>query len=663
MKNIPFKLHAPYKPTGDQPDAIAQLTAGIDAGMRYQTLLGVTGSGKTFTMANVIANCGRPALILSHNKTLAAQLCTEFREFFPENAVEYFVSYYDYYQPEAYVPGKDMYIEKDALINDEIDKLRHSATSALFERRDVIIVASVSCIYSLGPPEEYQGQHIGIRPGLEISMEELMKRLVSVSYERNDVNFVRDKFRVRGDTIEIYPAGYTERAIRVEFFGDEVDRVSEINPLTGQVLEYLNYVAIYPATHYVVDPAKREKAFADIEAEMEERVEWFRSQDKLLEAQRIEERTRYDLEMMREVGYCSGVENYSRVFSGRDPGSTPYCLLDYFPEDYIIFIDESHVTIPQIRGMSGGDRARKQNLVDYGFRLPSAFDNRPLLFPEFEQKAGQIVMVSATPADYENEHAEQVVEQIIRPTGLVDPEVEIRPVETQVDDLLGEIRIRTARGERVLVTTLTKKMAEDLTEFLDEQGVKVKYIHHNVETMERTELLRNLRMGLFDVLVGINLLREGIDLPEVTLVAILDADKEGLFRSARSLIQMIGRAARNVDGKVILYADHMTDSMRQAIEETERRRTIQLEYNRVNNITPKSVEKKIGDLIRIGATDENARAKKAKRGRGAASDAPVKDKAAEIERLTAEMKQAASELRFEEAAYLRDKIKELQMVK
>jgi len=664
MKNIPFKLHSPFQPTGDQPDAIARLSAGIDAGMRYQTLLGVTGSGKTFTMANVIANCGRPALILSHNKTLAAQLCTEFREFFPENAVEYFVSYYDYYQPEAYVPGKDMYIEKDALINDEIDKLRHSATSALFERRDVIIVASVSCIYSLGPPEEYQGQHIGVRPGLEISMEELMKLLVSVSYERNDVNFVRDKFRVRGDTIEIYPAGYTERAVRVEFFGDEIDRVSEINPLTGQVLEYLNYVAIYPATHYVVDPAKREKAFRDIEEELEERVEWFRSQDKLLEAQRIEERTRYDLEMMREVGYCSGVENYSRVFSGRDPGSTPYCLLDYFPEDYIIFIDESHVTIPQIRGMSGGDRARKQNLVDYGFRLPSAFDNRPLMFPEFEQKAGQIVMVSATPAEYEAEHAEQVVEQIIRPTGLVDPEVEIRPVETQVDDLLGEIKVRTARGERVLVTTLTKKMAEDLTEYLDEQGVKVKYIHHNVETMERTELLRNLRMGLFDVLVGINLLREGIDLPEVTLVAILDADKEGLFRSARSLIQMIGRAARNADGKVILYADHMTDSMKQAIEETERRRTIQLEYNRVNNITPKTVEKKIADLIRIGVSEENAKAKKSKRGRGVAAETgPVLDKAAEIDRLTAEMKQAASELRFEEAAYLRDKIKELQLQK
>ncbi|MBQ8186644.1 MAG: excinuclease ABC subunit UvrB [Clostridia bacterium] len=662
MKNTPFKLHAPYKPTGDQPDAIMQLTAGIESGMRYQTLLGVTGSGKTFTMANVIANCNRPALILSHNKTLAAQLCTEFREFFPENAVEYFVSYYDYYQPEAYVPGKDMYIEKDALINDEIDKLRHSATSALFERRDVIIVASVSCIYSLGPPEEYQGQHIGIRPGLEISMEELMKRLVSVSYERNDVNFVRDKFRVRGDTIEIYPAGYTERAIRVEFFGDEIDRVSEINPLTGQVLEYLTYVAIYPATHYVVDPAKREKAFRDIEEEMEERVEWFRSQDKLLEAQRIEERTRYDLEMMREVGYCSGVENYSRVFSGRDPGSTPYCLLDYFPEDYIIFIDESHVTIPQVRGMSGGDRARKQNLVDYGFRLPSAFDNRPLLFPEFEQKAGQIVMVSATPAEYETEHAEQVVEQIIRPTGLVDPEVEIRPVETQVDDLLGEIKTRTARGERVLVTTLTKKMAEDLTEYLDEQGVKVKYIHHNVETMERTELLRNLRMGLFDVLVGINLLREGIDLPEVTLVAILDADKEGLFRSARSLIQMIGRAARNVDGKVILYADHITDSMKQAIEETDRRRTIQLEYNRIHGITPKTVEKKIGELIQIGVSEDNAAAKKAKRGRGSSkAEAPMKDPAAEIERLTAEMKKAAAELRFEEAAYLRDKIKEMKM--
>lgn len=669
MKDYKFKLHAPYKPTGDQPDAIAKLTAGVESGMRYQTLLGVTGSGKTFTMANVIANCNRPALILSHNKTLAAQLCTEFREFFPENAVEYFVSYYDYYQPEAYVPGKDMYIEKDALINDEIDKLRHSATSALFERRDVIIISSVSCIYSLGPPEEYAGQIVGVRPGMEVSMHDIMLRLVDISYERNDVNFVRDKFRVRGDTLEVYPAGYTDRAVRIEFFGDEIDRVSEINPLTGQVIEYLNYVAIYPATHYVVDPAKREKAFAEIEAELEERADWFRSQNKLLEAQRIEERTRYDLEMIREVGYCSGVENYSRIFAGREPGATPYCLLDYFPKDFLIFIDESHVTIPQVRGMSGGDHARKANLVEYGFRLPSAFDNRPLNFSEFEEKVNQVIMVSATPAEYEATKSEQTVEQIIRPTGLIDPEVEVRPVETQVDDLLGEIRERVLKGERVLVTTLTKKMAEDLTEYLDERGVRVKYIHHNIETMERTELLRNLRMGLFDVLVGINLLREGIDLPEVTLVAILDADKEGLFRSTRSLIQMIGRAARNAGGKVILYADSITKSMKEAIDETERRRSIQMAYNEEHGIIPKTIEKKIGELIRIGESDE-AKSKKTKK-RGKSSDTKTaaaisrsgETKAAEIERLTAEMKEAAAALRFEEAAYLRDKIRELQAVK
>ncbi len=669
MKNKPFKLVSPYKPTGDQPEAIEKLTAGIEAGMKYQTLLGVTGSGKTFTMANVIANLGRPAIILSHNKTLAAQLCCEFREFFPENAVEYFVSYYDYYQPEAYVPGKDMYIEKDSSINDEIDKLRHSATSALFERRDVIIVASVSCIYSLGPPEEYAGQVVGLRPGLEISMRELMAKLVAISYERNDVQFIRDKFRVRGDVLEIFPAGFSDRAIRVEFFGDEIDRLSEFNPVTGQVIEYLTYAPIYPATHYVVDPAMRERAFEEIETEMEERVEWFRSQNKLLEAQRIEERTRYDLEMLREVGFCSGVENYSRIFAGREPGSTPYTLLDYFPDDYIMFIDESHVTIPQVGGMSGGDKARKQNLIDYGFRLPSAYDNRPLTFDEFESKLNQVVMVSATPADYETEHAEQVVEQIIRPTGLVDPEVEVRPVETQIDDLLIEIRERVKKGERVLVTTLTKKMAEDLTEFLDERGIRVKYIHHNIDTMERTELLRNLRMGLFDVLVGINLLREGIDLPEVTLVAILDADKEGLFRSSRSLIQMIGRAARNAEGKVILYADKITASMQAALSETERRRTIQMAYNLEHNIIPKTIEKKIGGLIRITAdgtvedADGNVKKKRGRKKADAAAPVTGETKASELERLREEMKQAAKELRFEEAAYLRDKIRALEATK
>lgn len=668
MKNKPFKLVSPYAPTGDQPEAIEKLAAGIESGMKYQTLLGVTGSGKTFTMANVIARLNRPTIILSHNKTLAAQLCCEFREFFPENAVEYFVSYYDYYQPEAYVPGKDMYIEKDSSINDEIDKLRHSATSALFERRDVIIVASVSCIYSLGPPEEYAGQVIGLRPGLEISMRELMARLVSISYERNDVQFVRDKFRVHGDVLEIFPAGFSDRAIRVEFFGDEIDRLSEFDPLTGQVIEYLTYAPIYPATHYVIDPAMRERAFEEIECEMEERAEWFRSQNKLIEAQRIEERTRYDLEMLREVGFCSGVENYSRVFAGRDPGSTPYTLLDYFPDDYIMFIDESHVTIPQVGGMSGGDRARKKNLIDYGFRLPSAYDNRPLTFAEFEKKLNQVVMVSATPADYEAEHTEQVVEQIIRPTGLIDPEIEVRPIETQVDDLLIEIRERVKKGERVLVTTLTKKMAEDLTEFLDERDIRVKYIHHNVDTMERTELLRDLRLGVFDVLVGINLLREGIDLPEVTLVAILDADKEGLFRNARSLIQMIGRAARNADGKVILYADRITASMREAIDETERRRTIQKAYNLEHGITPKTIEKKIGGLIKISAGDpdmEEVTPKKRgrKKAEAAAPAAVGETKEEQIERLRAEMMKAAKELRFEEAAYLRDKVRELEITK
>jgi len=655
-----FNLVSKYQPTGDQPEAIEKLCEGLRAGMKYQTLLGVTGSGKTFTMANVIAKMNRPTIVLAHNKTLAAQLCCEFREFFPDNAVEYFVSYYDYYQPEAYVPGRDIYIEKDASINDEIDKLRHSATSALFERRDVIIVSSVSCIYSLGSPDEYRRQVVGVRVGMEISREELAMKLIDISYERNDINFVRNNFRLRGDTLEVFPAGYSERALRIEFFGDEIDRIAEINPLTGSVIEYINYVPIYPATHYVMDMEYKERAIAEIESELSDRVVWFRSQNQLVEAQRLEERTRYDVEMIREIGYCSGIENYSRIFAGRDPGATPFTLLDYFPRDFIMFIDESHVTIPQVRGMHGGDRARKQNLVDYGFRLPSAYDNRPLHFHEFTDKLNQVVMVSATPAEFEAEVSSQIVEQIIRPTGLVDPEVEIRPVETQVDDLIFEIKERTGRGERVLVTTLTKKMAEDLTEYLDDNGVRVKYIHHNIETMERTELIRDLRLGLFDVLVGINLLREGIDLPEVTLVAILDADKEGLFRSTRSLVQMIGRAARNAEGKVILYADTMTKSMKEAIEETERRREIQMRYNEEHGITPQTIVKDVGELISIGAAEEGAKSRKG-RGRGAeAKVRTVPAKEDEIEALTAEMKKAAAELRFEEAAYLRDKIRQLQ---
>ncbi|MBR4959346.1 MAG: excinuclease ABC subunit UvrB [Clostridia bacterium] len=661
-----FQLKSAYAPTGDQPQAIDKLCDGIAGGMKYQTLLGVTGSGKTFTMANVIARMGRPALVLAPNKTLAAQLCCEFREFFPDNAVEYFVSYYDYYQPEAYVPGRDIYIEKDSSINDEIDKLRHSATSALFERRDVIIVASVSCIYSLGPPEEYQRQVIGLRPGMEMARETLALLLIASTYDRNDVNFVRGNFRMRGDTLEVYPAGYDNRAVRVEFFGDEIDRISEIDPLTGKTLAVLNYAAIYPATHYVADPTAKEIYIARIEEELENRIQWFQSQNKLLEAQRIEERTRYDIEMIREIGYCSGIENYSAVFAGRDPGSTPYTLLDYFPKDFLLFVDESHVTIPQVRGMSGGDRARKTNLVEYGFRLPSAYDNRPLHFEEFEEKLNQIIMVSATPAEYEDKHAEQVVEQIIRPTGLVDPRVEVRPAETQVDDLIGEIRQRILKKERVLVTTLTKKMAEDLTEYLDGLGIRVKYIHHNIDAMERTELLRNLRMGIFDVLVGINLLREGIDLPEVTLVAILDADKEGLFRSERSLIQMIGRAARNADGTVILYADSETESMRRALDETDRRRAIQMAYNEEHGIIPKTIVKEIAAPISIDAEDAPARGKGRKKGTDkSAVSAAVRGQTKEqqIEALRKEMQQAAKDLRFEEAAYLRDKIKELELTK
>lgn len=656
-----FKLHSPYKPTGDQPEAIARLTAGVEAGMREQTLLGVTGSGKTFTMANIIANLNRPTLVLAHNKTLAAQLCSEFREFFPENAVEFFVSYYDYYQPEAYIPGKDIYIEKDSSINDEIDMLRHSATSALFERRDVIIVSSVSCIYSLGDPSEYQSMLIALRPGMVMERDELTRRLVSLSYDRNDINFVRDKFRVRGDVVEIFPASSGDKAIRVEFFGDEIERLSEINTVTGELIRNLSYVSIFPATHYAVSDDRREAALKEIEDELVERVDWFRSQNMLLEAQRIEERTRYDLEMLREVGYCSGIENYSRVMSGRAPGSTPYTLLDYFPKDFLLFVDESHVTLPQVRGMSGGDRARKRSLVDFGFRLPSAYDNRPLFFDEFEKKINQAIFVSATPADYERQHSSQIVEQIIRPTGLLDPEVEVRPVKGQIDDLIGEIRARTERGERVLITTLTKKMAEDLTDFLELNLIKVKYIHHNVETMERSEILRDLRLGVFDVLVGINLLREGLDIPEVSLVAILDADKEGFLRSETSLIQTIGRAARNSEGKVIMYADTITPSMRAAIDETNRRREIQQSYNKAHGITPQTIKKSVRDLIEIGkkeaeASPENKLTKLNRENRKLSPE----EKEKLIAELTDEMKAAAKKLEFERAAALRDRIKALQ---
>lgn len=660
-----FQLVTDMRPTGDQPQAIEKLVEGINKGYRAQTLLGVTGSGKTFTMANVIAKVNRPTLVLAHNKTLAAQLCSEFREFFPNNAVEYFVSYYDYYQPEAYIPGKDVYIEKDSSINDEIDMLRHSATSALFERRDVIIVASVSCIYSLGDPFEYQNQIIGLRPGLIMDRDELLEKLVSIRYERNDINFTRNKFRVRGDTVEIFPSSFENRAIRVEFFGDEIDRISEINTLTGEVTLNLSYFPVFPATHYAMSEEKREAALNEILREVEERVEYFRSQGKLIEAQRIEERTKYDVEMIREIGFCSGIENYSRILNGREPGSTPFTLLDYFPKDFIMFVDESHVTLPQVRGMSGGDYARKKNLIDYGFRLPSAFDNRPLYFHEFEEKINQVIFVSATPADYEKEHSSQIVEQIIRPTGLIDPEIEVRPIAGQVDDLMGEIRERVERNERVLVTTLTKKMAEDLAEYFEMNLIKVKYIHHNVETMERMEIIRDLRLGVFDVLVGINLLREGLDIPEVSLVAILDADKEGLLRSETTLIQTIGRAARNINGKVIMYADTVTRSMRAAIDETNRRRKIQSEYNRAHNITPKTVEKSVRDLIEIGISDKDETIKKDSRKKVPTVSDKIKNLTPKqreeiIEELTKEMKQAAALLEFEKAAYLRDQIEKLK---
>ena len=651
MEDKKFILHSSYEPTGDQPEAIAALSEGVLRGDRMQSLVGVTGSGKTFTMANIIKNVNRPTLVLAHNKTLAAQLCSEFREFFPENAVEYFVSYYDYYQPEAYIPGKDIYIEKDALINDEIDRLRHSATSALFERRDVIIVASVSCIYSLGDPSEYQSLVLSLREGMHVRPERVIDKLVSINYSRNDMALARDKFRVRGDVIDIMPAS-GHGAVRVEFFGDEIDRLTEIDIVTGEVKKRLSYAAIYPASHYATSPEKREAALGNIYDEMVECAAFFRAQNKLIEAQRIEERTKYDLEMLREIGFCSGVENYSRVLSGRPEGSTPYTLLDYFPDDFLMFIDESHVTLPQVRGMSGGDRARKENPIEYGFRLPSAFDNRPLFFDEFEKKLNQVIFVSATPADYEKGHSTQCVEQIIRPTGLPDPVVEVRPVAGQVDDLMGEIRARAEKSERVLVTTLTKKMAEDLCEYLENNGIKVRYIHHNVETMERQELIRDLRLGVYDALVGINLLREGLDIPEVSLVAILDADKEGFLRSDTSLIQTIGRAARNERGTVIMYADTVTGSMKRAIEETARRREIQLSYNAAHGITPHSIIKEVRDIIEITKKDR-AESKKMTKAQ----------KEEYIAELTAQMKKAASRLDFETAAALRDKIAKLEAKK
>ena len=649
-----FKLVSEYKPTGDQPKAISELVDGLDSGYPKQIMLGVTGSGKTFTMANIIAEANRPALVIAHNKTLAAQLYSEFKEFFPENAVEYFVSYYDYYQPEAYVASTDTYIEKDAQINEEIEKMRHSATASLLERRDVIIVASVSCIYGLGSPEEYREQTLSLRVGLEYDRDEILRKLVDIQYERNDVNFHRGTFRVRGDSIEILPASASERAIRVEMFGDEVDRIAEIDIVTGQVLGLRNHVSIYPNTHYATDPEYMETAIAAIEEELEQQVAYFKSEHKLIEAQRIEQRTRYDIEMLREVGFCTGVENYSRPLAGREPGSTPNTLLDFFPEDFITFIDESHVSVSQIGGMYAGDRSRKENLVDFGFRLPSALDNRPLRFDEFEQKTGQTIYVSATPGPYEREHSQKIVEQIIRPTGLVDPEVEVRPVQNQIDDLLEEIRIRTEKDQRVLVTTLTKKMAEDLTDYLKSVGVRVRYLHSEVKTIERMEILRDLRQGEFDVLVGINLLREGLDLPEVSLVAILDADKEGFLRSETSLIQTIGRAARNAEGKVIMYGDVITGSMRRAIDETERRRELQMRYNREHGITPKTVQKNIRAVIEATMVAEETETYTAK------PKLSAKEREKQIRILEKEMKAAAKALEFEKAAALRDEIRRLQ---
>ena len=649
-----FVLHSNYKPTGDQPEAIEKLVKGIENGDKEQVLLGVTGSGKTFTMANIIERVNRPTLVLAHNKTLAAQLCSEFREFFPENAVEYFVSYYDYYQPEAYIPGTDTYIEKDSSINDEIDKLRHSATCALSERRDVIIVASVSCIYSLGNPIDYRNMVISLRTGMQKNRDDLIRKLVDLQYERNDINFTRNKFRVRGDVVDIYPAYSYENAIRVEFFGDEIDRICEINTLTGELKSVLSHTAIYPASHYIVPQDKLEDALNDLKQEMEERVKFFNENGKLIEAQRIRQRTEYDIEMLREVGTCKGIENYSRVLSRRPPGSIPSTLLDYFPDDFLLFVDESHVTLPQVRGMFGGDRGRKENLVEFGFRLPSAFDNRPLNFNEFYNHINQAVFVSATPGDFEKEHASQIVEQVIRPTGLLDPNIIVKPSEGQIDDLVSEINKRTAKKERVLVTTLTKKMAEDLTEYLENINIKVRYMHYDIDTIERMEIIRDLRLGEFDVLVGINLLREGLDIPEVSLVAILDADKEGFLRSETSLVQTIGRAARNADGTVIMYADTVTNSMERAISETQRRRSIQQRYNEEHGITPKTVIKDVRDIIEIGSKVEKDKPDN-KLSRAEREEL--------IKRLTREMHQAAKILEFEHAAALRDRINKLRAKK
>ena len=647
-----FKLHSEYKPTGDQPQAIEYLSKGIEEGKKFQTLLGVTGSGKTFTMANIIEKTQRPTLVLAHNKTLAGQLYSEFKEFFPENRVEYFVSYYDYYQPEAYVPSSDTYIEKDASINDEIDKLRHSATASLFETRDVIVVASVSCIYGLGDPIDYENMIISLRPGMQKDRNELLKKLISLQYTRNELDFKRGTFRAKGDVVEIYPSDESETDVRVSFWGDEIEKIDSINALTGKVEGSRNHVMIFPNSHYVTTADKMERAITTIQEELKERVKYFKDNGKLLEAQRIEERTNFDLEMMKETGFCQGIENYSRHISGREPGSAPFTLFDYFPKDFLLLIDESHATIPQVRAMYNGDRARKETLVNYGFRLPSAFDNRPLKFEEFEERINQVVFVSATPGDYEKEHSkERVVEQIIRPTGLLDPKIEVRPVENQVDDLIKQIRERTERNERILVTTLTKKMAEDLTKYLTGLDIKVRYMHSDIKALERMEIIRDLRMGKFDVLVGINLLREGLDIPEVSLVAILDADKEGFLRSERSLIQTIGRAARNTDGKVIMYADELTESMDKAITETNRRRKIQQEYNAENNITPTTIKKAIRETIKATyQVSDNQEELNIKKGE------TVEDA---VNRLTEEMLKYAQNLEFEKAAEIRDKIKQL----